>query len=49
MRSQLTETHRFPTDSVIGQFSSAVLRGDSGAAAHVLDKAWRLGIEHVGD
>ena len=38
--AELTETHRFPTDSVIGQFSSAVLRGDSDAAAHVLDKAY---------
>ncbi len=37
--AELTETHRFPTDSVIGQFSSAVLRGDSDAAAHVIDKA----------
>ena len=37
--AELTETHRFPTDSVIGQFSSAVLRGDSDAAAHVLDEA----------
>ena len=37
--AELTETHRFPADSVIGQFSSAVLRGDSDAAAHVLEEA----------
>ena len=36
---ELTETHRFPADSVIGQFSSAVLQGDSDAAVHVLDEA----------
>ena len=37
--AELTETHRFPADSVIGQFSSAVLQGDSDAAVHVLDEA----------
>ena len=44
--AELTETHRFPADSVIGQFSSAVLQGDSDAAAHVLDEA--LGTSALG-
>ena len=36
--AELTETHRFPADSVIGRFSTAVLLGDEPAAMAVLDE-----------
>lgn len=36
--AELTETHRFPTDSVIGRFSTAVLTGDEQAAIALLDE-----------
>ena len=36
--AELTETHRFPADSIIGRFSTAVLIGDEQAALAVLDE-----------
>lgn len=36
--AELTETHRFPADSIIGRFSTAVLLGNEQAATAVLDE-----------
>ena len=42
--AELTETHRFPANSVIGQFSSAVLREQWRSSTST--RRWRLGVRH---